>query len=210
MTAERFRIHPENPQQRLIDKVVDTLRKGGVIVYPTDTLYAMGCDINNKKAIERICRIKGIKPEKANFSCICESLKIIGEYTIHVTTPIYKVMKRALPGPYTFILEASKKIPRHFQSKKKTVGIRVVDHPIPMAMVEGLGNPICSTSLHSDDSFMEYPTDPDEIYEQYKGLVDIVVDGGWGNLVPSTVLDCSQGGDHIKVIREGLGDLDIL
>lgn len=210
MTAERFRIHHENPQERLISKVVDCLRKGGIVIYPTDTLYAMGCDINNKKAVERLCRIKGVKPEKATFSCICENLKIIGEYTIHVDTPIYKVMKRALPGPYTFILEASKVIPRHFQSKKKTVGIRVVDHPIPMAMVAGLGNPVTSTSLPAEGSMMEYPVDPDEIYEQYKGLVDIVVDGGWGNMVPSTVLDCSQGGNHIEVIREGLGSLDIM
>lgn len=210
MAAERLRIHPENPQERLIQKVVDSLRKGGVVIYPTDTLYAMGCDINNKKALERVCRIKGIKPEKANFSCICESLKIIGEYSVRVTTPVYKLMKRALPGPYTFILEASKSIPRHFQSSKKTVGIRVVDHPIPTAIVEQLGNPILSTSLHSDDSFMEYPSDPEEIYEQYKNLVDIVVDGGWGNLVPSTVINCSNGEDNIEVIREGLGSLDIL
>lgn len=209
MSALRLRIHPENPQGRHIETVVDCLRKGGVIIYPTDTIYGLGCDIRNKKAIEKVCRIKGIKPEKANFSCICEDLKIIGEYALHVTTPMYKIMKRALPGPYTFIVEASKSIPRHFQSRKKTVGIRVIDHAIPTQIVHQLGNPIMSTSLHSSDEILEYPTDPDEIFMRYEKLVDIFIDGGYGNIVPSTVVDMSRGEDEIEVLREGLGSLDI-
>ena len=206
----RIKLHPENPQPRLIKKVIDCLRSGGVIIYPTDTVYGLGCDIHNKKAIERICRIKGIRPEKAQFSCICEDLKIIGEYTVQVSTPVYKIMKRAFPGPYTFILQASKAIPRHFQSKKKTVGIRVVDNPIANAIVHELGNPLVSSSLNSDDNFVGYDTDPDVIYERYHKQVDMVVDGGFGHNEPSTVIDCSRGEHDIEIIREGIGSIDIL
>lgn len=206
--GDRLRIHPDNPQQRLIDQAVATMRAGGIIIYPTDTVYAIGCDIRSKKALEKVCQLKGIKPEKALFSCICEDLKTLGDYTLHVTTPMYKIMKRALPGPYTFILEASKGIPRHFQSRRKTVGIRITDNPIPLALVRTLGNPILSTSLKDDDGVYEY--DPDEIFLRYGKLVDHVIDGGWGGSEASTVIDMSEGEDNIQVLREGLGTLDIL
>ncbi|MCS7074814.1 MAG: L-threonylcarbamoyladenylate synthase [Bacteroidia bacterium] len=204
-----LKINPQNPQERLLNKVVDCLRDDGVIIYPTDTVYGIGCDIHSKKAIERICRIKGVKAEKANFSCICESLSIISEYAIHVSTPIYKMMKRVLPGPYTFILQASKKIPRHFQSDKKTVGIRIVNHKIPTEIVRLLGNPIVTTSLKIPDTILEYPTDAEIIYEMYEKLVDIVIDGGPGGIHASTIVDCSSGEDF-EIIREGLGSTEDL
>ena len=201
-------IHPINPQERLIKLVVECLRNDGVIIYPTDTVYAVGCDIKSKKAMERVFRIKGVAPEKANFACIAESLKIISEYAVQVSTPIYKVMKKVLPGPYTFILNASKNIPKHFQSKRKTIGIRVVDHPIPTEIVRMLGNPIMTTSLKSDDTYLEYMNDAEEIYAKFGKLVDIVIDGGPCGLTPSTLVDCST--DEIIVLREGLGDVNVL
>lgn len=204
----RLTIHPDNPQERHIREVVKVLEKGGVIIYPTDTVYAVGCDIKHKKALERICRIKGIKPEKAQFSFICEDLKTIGEYTVHLSTPVFKLMKRALPGPYTFILEASKNMPRHFQSRRKTVGVRVSDHEIPLAIVRALGRPLLSTSLKDEDGVYEY--DPDNIFDRYGKLVDIVIDGGWGGSEASTVIDCSEGEDDIQILREGLGSVESL
>ncbi len=201
-------IHPENPQERLIKQVVECLKSDGVIIYPTDTVYAMGCDIKSKKAIEKICRIKGVNPEKEHFACIAENVKIISDYAIQVSTPIYKVMKKVLPGPYTFILKASKNIPRHFQSKRKTIGIRVVNHNIPTEIVKKLGNPILTTSLKSDDTYLEYMNDAKEIYQKYGKLVDMVIDGGNCGLIPSTLVDCSD--DEIIVLREGLGDTEIL
>lgn len=203
-------IHPQNPQERAIKQVVECLQNGGIIIYPTDTVYGLGCDIHNKKAIERICRIKGINPEKAMLSCICEDFKILGEYVLHLDNTVFKMMKRVLPGPYTFILEASKNIPRHFQSKKKTVGIRVVDNAIATAIVKALGNPIVSTSLRDDDEIQEYLHDPELIYERYENIVDIVIDGGPGGLEGSTIVDCSKGGDDIVIIREGKGSLEDL
>lgn len=203
-------IHPENPQERLLQQVDECLKKGGIIIYPTDTVYGLGCDIHNKRAIERICRIKGIKPEKALFSCICEDFKRIGDYTVHVHTPIFKLMKRTLPGPFTFILEASHNIPRHFQSKRKTVGIRVVDNPITNAIVKMLGNPLLTTSLNLDEELESYLTNPELIHDKYENLVDIVIDGGIGGLEGSTILDCSQGENNIVLIREGLGKLEEL
>lgn len=192
----------------MIQSVVDALEQGGVIIYPTDTVYAIGCDINNKKALERVCQIKGIDPEKSQFSCICPDLKTVSTYAVHISDTVFKMMRRACPGPYTFILEASKNIPRHFQSRRKTVGVRIVDHPIPLAIVKSLGRPILTTSLPGDD--LEYPMDPEEIYERYGNLVTIMVDGGWGGNMASTIIDCSQGDDEINVIREGLGPIDIL
>lgn len=192
----------------MVQTVVDALEQGGVIIYPTDTVYAIGCDINNKKALERVCQIKGIDPEKSQFSCICPDLKTVSTYAVHITDPVFKMMRRACPGPYTFILEASKNIPKHFQSRRKTVGVRIVDHPIPLAIVKGLGRPILTTSLPGDDT--EYPMDPEEIYERYGNLVNIMVDGGWGGNMASTVIDCSRGDDEITIIREGLGPIDIL
>jgi len=203
-------IHKDNPPERLLKQVLECLEDGGIIIYPTDTVYGIGCDIRNRKAIEKICRIKGIKPEKASFSCICSDLSNISEYAIHVTTPLYKMMKRAFPGPYTFILEASSQIPRYFQSNKKTVGIRVPDHKIPLELVRLLGSPIVNTSLHDNDALVEYTTDPELIYEQYEKLVDIVIDGGFGGNIPSTVVDCSKGDGTWDVLREGKGPIDIL
>lgn len=200
-------IHPDNPQERLLAQVVDCLKKGGIVIYPTDTVYGLGCDIHNKKAIERICRIKGIKPEKAMFSCICEDFKTMGNYTLHVHTPIFKLMKRVLPGPYTFILEASDQIPRHFQSKRRTVGIRVIDNKIVTEIVRLLGNPILSTSLPEDEELHSYITDPYLIHERYENLVDMVIDGGEGGLETSTILDCSRGDKDIVIVREGAGSI---
>jgi len=201
-----LRINPQNPQQRLIERVVECLRGGGVIIYPTDTVYGLGCDIKNKRAIERLAQLKGTTIEKANFACILADLSDISEYAVQISTPVYKTMKRALPGPYTFILRASKTIPHFFVSNKKTVGIRVVDHSIPSEIVRQLGNPIVTTSLRDEDLYEEYFSDPELIHERYKGLVDIVIDGGYGGLIPSTIIDCSE--DEFKVIREGLGPVD--
>ena len=202
----RLSIHPENPQTRLLRQAVDCLRNGGVIIYPTDTMYGLGCDITHKKAVNRICQIKGISPDKVHLSCVCENLAIIGTYANHVTTPVYKLMKRAFPGPYTFILQASKQIPRHFQHKK-TVGIRVSAHAIPAQLAQMLGNPIASISLPYDEDQIEYNMDPDLIYERYGHQVDLMVDGGYGNLEPSTVIDCSDGEENIRIIRVGSGNL---
>lgn len=205
-----IRIHPETPQERMILQVADILRNDGVIIYPTDTVYGIGCDIRSKKAFERMCQIKGIRPEKATFACICEDLKILSEYTLHVSTPMYKILRRALPGPYTFILEASKQIPKHFLGNRKTVGIRVSDHAIPHALVKELGNPISHTSLRKQDDIEEYTTDPELIHERYGHLVDAVIDGGYGQRISSTVIDMSRGEYEIEVLREGLGSLDVL
>ena len=205
----RLQIHPETPQPRRLQQAVDCLRNGGVIIYPTDTMYGLGCNISHKKAVNRICQIKGISPEKVHLSCVCESLAIIGTYTNHVRTPVYKLMKRAFPGPYTFILQASKQIPKHFQHKK-TVGIRVSAHPIPTQLAQLLGNPIASISLPYDEEQIEFNMDPDLIYERYGSQVDMMIDGGYGNLEPSTVIDCSEGEEAIRVIREGSGSLEAL
>lgn len=202
-------IHQDSPQERLIKQVADCLRNGGIIIYPTDTVYGLGCDINNKKAVEKLCRIKGIKPEKANLSCICEDLKTMGKYTLHVHTPLFKMMRRVLPGPFTFIVEASHEIPRHFQSRRKTVGIRVVDNAIATAIVKALGNPIVSTSLREDDDINEYITDPELIHEKYEKLVDMVIDGGIGGYEGSTIIDCSNE-NEIIVVREGAGKIEDL
>ena len=205
-----LRINPHNPQERLLQQAVDILQNDGILIYPTDTVYALGCDIKSKKALERICRIKNIDPEKFTFACICEEVGIVGEYAMQVSTPVYKLLKSALPGPYTFILKASKNIPRHFQSRRKTVGIRVADHKIPTALVHLLGNPILTTSLREENEGLDYPTDPEYIEEKYRKLVDAVIDGGPGGILPSTVLDCSEGEDKIRLIRTGLGDLEKL
>ncbi len=202
-------VHPKNPQERLINSIVECLRNDGVIIYPTDTVYAMGCDIKSKKAIEKICRIKGVNPEKEHFACICESVSILSDYANHVTTPIYKMMKRTLPGPFTYILQASKNIPKHFQSKKKTIGIRVVDHNIPTEIVKALGNPILTTSLKTTE-YVEFMADPESIYEEYSKLVDMVIDGGFCGLIPSTLVDCTAGDDTFEVLRVGLGDIELI
>mgnify|MGYP000674842068 CR=1 FL=1 len=206
MAADFIRIYPENPNPRHIRQVVEVLRNGGVVIYPTDTIYGIGCDIYNQKAIERICQIKGVKPQKQNFSFICYDLSNIAEYTRVLSTPVFKVMKKALPGPFTFILDANNKVPKLLHSKKKTVGIRIPDNSIPRALVKELGQPIVTTSIRDEDDVLEYSTDPELIYEKYRDLVDVVIDGGYGNNVPSTVVDCTNG--EIEVLREGLGDIE--
>lgn len=201
-------IHPENPDPRKVSQVVDCLRKGGVIIYPTDSVYSIGCDLMNIKALERVARIKNIKLDKANFSVICYDLSHLSEYTKPIDNAVFKLMKKALPGPYTFILNASGSVPKIFQSKKKTVGIRVPDHNIPRALVKELGNPIVSTSVHDEDEILEYTTDPELIHEKYEKQVDMVINGGFGHLNASTVFDCTN--NVPELVREGIGSLDVL
>ena len=200
-------VHPENPTPRNIQKIVDCLKRGGVIIYPTDTVYAFGCDIHSKNAVEKICALRGIKPEKANFSFICSDLSQLSEYAKQVNTPVFRIMKNAFPGPYTFILKASGMVPKVFKNKKKTIGIRVPENKIAQAIVEALGNPLMSASIKDDDEFAEYITDPTLMDERFGNRVDLVVDGGFGKNEPSTVIDCSEG--EPEVIREGIGSLDI-
>ncbi len=201
-----IKIYPENPDERRIQQVIDVLKKGGVIVYPTDSVYSMGCDMANKRAVEKMAQLKGVKLEEANFSLICYDLSNISEYTVQFGTDIYKMMKRALPGPYTFILNANKNIPKLFQSKKQTIGIRVPDNNIARTIVNQLGNPMLSTSVHDDDEILEYTTDPELIHERYDGQVDIVIDGGYGNNEASTVIDCT--GETPEIVRQGIGVVD--
>lgn len=202
MAAEFLTIHPETPEIRKIQHVVKCLRDGGVVIYPTDTVYALGCDIHNARAVERIAKIKGIKPHKNDFSFICYDLSHIADYA-KVGNTAFKIMKKCLPGPYTFILEASNKVPKLLNTNKKTVGIRIPDHPITRLLVKELGNPIITTSIKEDDDFREYPTDPEEIFERFQHLVDIVVDGGYGGLIPSTIVKAVD--DELEVVRQGLG-----
>jgi tRNA threonylcarbamoyl adenosine modification protein (Sua5/YciO/YrdC/YwlC family) len=199
-------IHPENPDSRKISMVVDILRTGGVIIYPTDTVYGLGCDIFNSKAVERVARIKGINPEKANFSFICRDLSHLSDFTRQISNHTFKIMKRYLPGPFTFILEANSKVPKLFKNKKKTVGIRIPDHNIPLEIVRMLGNPILTTSIHDVDKIIDYTTDPELIHENMGNLVDLVIDGGYGNIIPSTIIDCTS--DIPKIIRQGSGKFE--
>jgi len=204
--AEFIKIYPENPNPKEVKRVVDILRNGGLAIYPTDTVYGLGCDITNTKALERIARIKGVKLAKANFSFICADLSNLSDYVRQIDTPTFKILKRALPGPYTFILPGNNSLPKDFK-KKKTVGIRVPDNAIAKALVESLGNPIVSTSIRDEDELLEYTTDPELIFEKWEKLVDVVVDGGYGDNVASTVIDLSGLGPEI--VREGKGSLDI-
>lgn len=201
-------IHPDNPEPRKIKQVVECLQDGGLVIYPTDTVYGLGCDIYNQKAIEKLCRLKGIKPEKMSFSFICNDLSHISEYTLNLDTPTYKLMKRALPGPYTFILKANNSIPKLFKNNKRTVGIRIPDHAIPRAIVQELGHPIITTSIHHEDEVLDYITEAYLIEERFGKLVDIIIDGGTGGIEPSTIVDCT--GDEPVVLREGKGDPDII
>lgn len=201
-----LKIHPENPESRNLNKVIECLKNGGVIIYPTDTVYGLGCDIYNHDAVERIYKIKGIKPEYANLSFICYDFSHLSDFTKQIDTPVFRVMRKALPGPFTFILKANSNVPKLFKSKKKTVGIRIPENNICRAIVKNLEHPIVSTSIHDDDRIVDYTTNPEAIHEKYKKIVDIVVDGGFGRNVPSTVIDCSDGG--FKIIRNGLGDID--
>jgi len=201
-------IHPENPNPRGIAQVVECLKDGGVIIYPTDTVYGIGCDIFQQKAVEQIAKIKNVDLKKQNFSFICSSLSQLSDFSLPISRNVYKGMKRVLPGPYTFILKANTSVPKLFKSKKKTVGIRIPNHIIPRLLVEEIGNPILTSSVHDEDAIIEYSTDPELIYERFKHQVDIVIDGGIGSLVPSTVIDCS-GGD-MELVRQGLGSIEDL
>lgn len=200
-----IKLFEDNPNRRDIQKVVDSLRDGGVIIYPTDTVYAMGCDINNVKAVQRVAQYKGVKPEKANFSMICLDLSNIAAYA-KVNNDIFKVMKRNLPGPFTFILPATNKLPNVLMNRRKTIGIRIPNNFIVHAIVEELGNPLLTTSLHDEDEIIEYMTDPELIHEKYEKMVDMVIDGGFGHNVASTVVDCT--GEEAEVIRQGIGEIE--
>ncbi len=201
-----LRIHPENPDLRQITKVVDVLRAGGVIIYPTDTVYGLGCDITKPRAVERIAQIKGVRLEKANFSFICHDLSHLSSFARHIDNTTFKFLKQYLPGPFTFILEANSNVPKIFKHKKKTIGIRIPDHNIPLEIVRMLGNPILTTSIHDVDRIIDYTTDPELIHENMENLVDLVIDGGYGNNIPSTVIDCTM--DPPEILRQGLGELE--
>lgn len=204
--AEFIKIYEENPNPREIKKVVEVLKRGGLIIYPTDTVYGLGCDITNVKALERIAKIKGVKLEKANFSFVCHDLSNLSDYVKQIDNSTFKILKRALPGPYTFILPGAKTLPSVFK-KKKTVGIRVPGNAIALEIVKQLGNPIISTSIHDEDDVLEYTTDPELIYEKWDNLVDLVIDAGYGDNVASTIIDLSE--DVPTIIREGKGSLEI-
>ena len=206
MKAEFIRIYEENPNPKAITRVVDVLKKGGLIIYPTDTVYGLGCDTTNSKALQRIARIKGVKLEKANFSFVCAGLSNLSDYIKQINTITFKILKRSLPGPYTFILAGNNRLPKDFK-KKKTVGIRVPNNTIALTLVHELGNPIVSTSIHDEDELLEYTTDPELIYEKWKDIVDVVIDGGYGSNIASTVIDLSK--DTPEILRKGKGSIDI-
>ncbi|MFM9009054.1 MAG: L-threonylcarbamoyladenylate synthase [Bacteroidota bacterium] len=204
----RLNIHPLNPEARKIAQVAEVLRKGGIAVIPTDTIYAFVCDLNQYRGFEKICRLKDVRPDKAHFSLLCGDLGNISSYTKPFDRSTYKLLNKSLPGPYTFILEAGSEVPSLFRSRRKTIGLRVPDHAIVMALIAEVGNPLVATSLHDDDELMQYPTDPDEIVQRWENQVELVVDGGQGHLVPSTIIDCS--GNEPVLVREGAGDSSIL
>lgn len=203
-----LKIYPENPNPREIQKAVDCLQNGGIIIYPTDTIYGIGCDIFKPKAVERIQEILGNKKKKTNMTFICYDLSHLSDYTKPLGNNIFKVMKKVLPGPYTFILEANNHVPKLIQSNKKTIGIRIPDNSIIREIVRVLGHPILSASVKDDDEVIEYTTDPELIYERYGDMVDLLIDGGYGDNNPSTVVDCTSG--EIEVVREGKGEVDLL
>ena len=205
--AELLKLYSENPHPRTLDKVVDVLKRGGLVIYPTDTVYALGCDVKNTKAMERIARIKGVKLERAQFSFICHNLSHLSDYTAQLDAATFKLIKRYFPGPYTFILPSNKALPHPFK-KRKTVGIRVPDHPIALELVKRLGNPIVSTSIYDEDDIIEYTTDPELIYEKWQKDADVVIDNGFGGNIASTVIDLTQ--NPPVVVREGKGQIDFL
>jgi len=205
--AEFIKIYEDKPSETAIKKVVEVLKNGGLVIYPTDTVYGLGCDITNSRALEKLAKIKGVKLEKANFSFVCSSLSNISDYVKQIDTPTFKILKRALPGAYTFILPGNNDLPKDFR-KKKTVGIRVPDNNIAIQIVEMLGNPIVSTSIHDEDEVIEYSTDPELIFEKWQNLVDLVIDGGYGENVASTIIDLT--GHEPIVVREGKGDVNVI
>jgi tRNA threonylcarbamoyl adenosine modification protein (Sua5/YciO/YrdC/YwlC family) len=198
-----LKIYPENPNPKDIRLVVDILQKGGIIIYPTDTVYGLGCDITNAKAVEKIARFKNVEVEKSNFSFICSDLSHLSGFSKPVSNQLYKLLKRYLPGPFTFILNANSNVPKYFKGKKKTVGVRIPDNSIILDIVRVLGNPIMSTSIHDDDEIVEYSTDPELIHEKFRDMVDLVIDGGYGDNNPSTIVDCTE--DVPVIVRQGKG-----
>jgi tRNA threonylcarbamoyl adenosine modification protein (Sua5/YciO/YrdC/YwlC family) len=201
-------INPRNIDSRLITQAVEVLKKGGLIIFPTDTVYSMGCDLRNKKALENLAKFKGIKLSKANFSIICHDLSNLSEYVKHIDRPTFKLLKHSFPGPFTFIMNATSEVTKIFDSNKKEIGIRIPDNAIILEIVEKLGNPIATSSLHNDeDTFLDYFADPYAIYEKYEDSVEMIIDGGSGNLEASTIVDCT--GDVAKIIRQGAGIIDL-
>ena len=206
MEATFIRIYEENPDPRKITQIVNVLRGGGLIIYPSDTIYGLGCDIFNQKAVDKVRRIKNINDKKMDLAFVCYDLSHLSVYAKNVSTPVFKLMKKILPGPYTFILNASSKVPKILKVKKKKVGIRIPNNRIPREIVQELGNPIVTTSLHDDDNILEYATDPELIYEQYKNQVDLIIDGGYGDNQASTIIDYS--GEELEIIRQGKGEIN--
>lgn len=198
-----LKIYPENPNHKDIRQVVDVLKQGGIIIYPTDTVYGLGCDITNAKAVEKIARFKNVKVEKSNFSFICSDLSHLSDFSKPLPNHIFKLLKQYLPGPFTFILNANSNVPKYFKGKKKTVGIRIPDNSIILEIVKELGNPIMSISIKDEDEIVEYSTDPELIHEKFSDFAEIVVDGGYGNNIPSTIIDCTS--DFPQIIRQGKG-----
>jgi tRNA threonylcarbamoyl adenosine modification protein (Sua5/YciO/YrdC/YwlC family) len=201
-----MKIYPKNPSLERIREVVYLLEHDGVVIFPTDTIYAIGCSIFSPKAIERVARIKGIHPKTANFSFLCHDLSQLSDYTRPISNDVYRLMKRSLPGPYTFILNASSNLPKILGLKKKTVGIRIPQSEILSEITRELGHPLMSTSVHDDDEILEYTTDPELIHERYETMVDLVIDGGYGDNMPSTIIDCT--GEEILMVREGKGEIE--
>jgi tRNA threonylcarbamoyl adenosine modification protein (Sua5/YciO/YrdC/YwlC family) len=206
MAASFIRLYEENPDPRKITQIVNVLRSGGLIIYPSDTIYGLGCDIFNQKAVDKVRRIKNINDKKMDLAFVCFDLSHLSVYAKNVSTPVFKLMKKILPGPYTFILNASSKVPKILKVKKKKVGIRIPNNRIAREIVQELGNPIVTTSLHDDDKILEYATDPELIYEQYKNQVDLIIDGGYGDNQASTIIDYS--GEELEIIREGKGEIN--
>ncbi len=207
MAAIFLPIHPKNPEPRKIDQVVSVLREGGIIIYPTDTIYGIGCDLMNRKSVERVCKIMGVKPQKLDLSFICNDLSHISEFVKRIDTPVFKILKKSLPGPFTFIFESNNRVPKILNVNKKTVGIRIPSHPIPRELVAKLGNPLITASIKDDDKIKAYTTDPEEIYEDFKNEVDLVIDGGPGGNIPSTVVDFTS--EPPNLIRQGLGEFEV-
>ncbi len=207
MAAEFLKIHPQNPEPRKIDRAVTILSKGGIVIYPTDTIYGIGCDIYNKKAVTKLIQALGLKSKNLNLSFICNDLSHISNYVRRINNDVFKMMKHYLPGPFTFILDASNNVPKILDAKKKTVGIRIPDNEIARQIVRELGNPVITTTLKSDDEILTYPTDPEEIRERYQHMADLIIDGGYGHNVPSTIIDCT--GNDPEIIRQGLGEINL-
>jgi len=200
-----IRLYNENPNPKEIRRIAEVLREGGIIIYPTDTVYGMGCDITNSRAVEEVARLKGIDVEKSNFSFICSDLSHLSVYTRPISNHIFKIIRKNTPGPFTFILEANNQVPKYFKGRKKTVGIRIPDNNIICEIIRELGNPIVSTSIHDEDEMLEYSIDPELIHEKYRDVADLVIDGGTGEIVPSTIVDFT--GDDPVIIRQGKGML---